>query len=431
MSTHPASALSDLISEYAKGVLLRTPKHTPLDTNAATIAPLRSTQAYLWLTAWLPVIGHPLLKLKDFNVNQFDEELAGLAPQLYLSLLEEKLVKYVARSAQTPREAVQLHYQDDAELSQLDTLYRLCKLAARKSYDALRRANDKSPFDTHMAPIHQAKKGNTLVQHFQESGRVYRRVLAYDVAPPLEKRTPLTHTLDPTIESIECLIANVYELDKIYPELPVTVQRQLDLEEIIEVDLNWRKVALNRKRAVEMELLLANRKKSSRIEQRERKQTDVQMAQADIQRELDDYLDEESGHRRSARVRAHDTPQVTETREERLKRRRLEQGLPQPETVNVRALNSNREEYYDDEEDEDEDEEEYEGEEEDDDDLEEEKEKEKEKVTKQAPMVTAQQPLIHTSNGNFHQYVPPQPQQLPTGVVHHQTQFKHYQPPQY
>lgn len=415
-SNHPANDLSDLISEYAKSVLLRTPKHIPLDLNSGKITPVRSSTAYFWLTNWLHSVGHTLLKLKEFNVNQFDEELVNISPPLYISTLEQKLVKYVSKSADSPPlDVINMHYSIDLkseDLSQLDILYKLAKIASRKSYDAMRKATDKSQVDTHLTPIHQTKKGDTLVQYYQASSRVFKRELVFSKSPTLVKRGQLVQTLDPAVESIECLIANVYQLDAIYGDLPGPVQRQLDLEDIIECDLNWRKVALNRKRAIEMELLLANRKKSSRIEQRERTKTDHHMAQEDIQRELDDYLDEESGNRRSARVRAieHANVEVKETREERLKRRRLEQGQPLPGDVtnlNDKTLGSTKEDYMYDEDEDDDEEEEYEVHHDEDDDEEDLEEGDDDLDLNERP-VKKQKPQVLAQGQQFHQYIPPQ-----------------------
>lgn len=468
-SNHPANDLSPLISEYAKSVLIRTPKHIPLDINMDKIAPVRSSIAYFWLTNWLQSIGHTLLKLKEFNINQFDEEIINLSPQLYISTLQQKLLKYVSKPGAAaaaggvdsinPMDVIKLHYsiQDNQSFSQLEILYKLAKIASRKSYDAIRKANDKSILDTHFSPIHQTKNGESLVQYYQSNARVYKRVLVFQKAPELIKRGELLQTLDPNIESLECLIANVYQLDAVYNELPTPVQRQLDLEDIIESDLNWRKVALNRKRAIEMELLLANRKKSSRIEQRERTKTDHQMAQVEIQRELDDFLDEESGNRRSVRVREmeNSNTEIRETREERLKRRRLEQQgqlIPSSSdvtTTGVPDVTSKDDYYYDGgEEEEEEEEEEYQGEEEEEeeDDLDlDDKSPKKPKFQSQIdnqPQDNSQTQQFQQQQHQFHQYIPlqqpiqfQQPQQfIPQHVITPQQyphqQVTHFIPPQ-
>lgn len=276
----------------------------------------------------------------------------------------------------TPMDIIKLHYalEEGVEFNRLEQLYKLAKIASRKSYDSLRKAHDKVTVSTSATPLHESKDGETLVQYFQTCARVYKRVLTY---PSLdEKDLPKRDTnhyslvFDPSIESVECVIANVYQLDSRYNDLPKVVQRAIDLEAIIEEDLNWRKVALNRKRNLEMEILIANRKKSSRIQQREARER--QMTQEDIQRQLDEYLEEgeEDGlRRRSDRVRAQSSvPEVKESREDRLKRRREEALLSasgdqpivkQQKTSANNEQGANGQDDYDDDEDDDDDEEDF------------------------------------------------------------------------
>ncbi|GAV27921.1 hypothetical protein PMKS-001389 [Pichia membranifaciens] len=183
-------------------------------------------------------------------------------------------------------------------LEQIDVLYNLIKLSNTKSYSNFRKVVDKfekPQLSLKIHPIYTIDKQNTRSEYIiLQDARLYLRRWEYtDLALPLKRseydskvKIPYEdlQPLEPAMIHWECLTAGIYQYDDLIKELKksfgkktssdeyaLSKQLEENIDFIVQHDLKKRKQGAQRKREIEMQMLMANRKRSSRLEEKERR----------------------------------------------------------------------------------------------------------------------------------------------------------------
>lgn len=358
-SDHPAESLSKLVPEDIKNQLLKTPKFLMIEhqNHASTLSSLRNNFKYSFVVQWIYLLKH-VIKLADaFDVENFEEELLGIAPPTFLNSLKSKLILFLKNqkivsidmefdffvdqiykdynllelnglepenagghddNGNENKDGANYLNDNDGDgdgddddddspvitysklpLSEkIDVLYNLIKLANTKSYSNFRKTVDKfekPQFDLKITPIYETVKGNTKEEYIiLQDARVYRRKWEFSkLEIPVEKseynekvKNPYTDLakLSPKLVEWTCLTTGIYQYDNYIKDLRKSFGKKTSSDEyalsqaleanidfIIQHDLKKRKQSAQRKREIEMQMLMANRKRSSRLEEKERR----------------------------------------------------------------------------------------------------------------------------------------------------------------
>ncbi|TID29741.1 hypothetical protein CANINC_001659 [Pichia inconspicua] len=399
-SSHPAENLSNAVPEDIKNQLLKTPKYLSIeyDRYNNTLNSLRNDFKYCYIIEWLYLMKH-LIKLYDaFDVENFEEELLGIAPPTFMNNLKSKLVQYLKNEKMQNIDMefdffVDQIYQDyelieqeedynDPQnnnednsllitytklpiLEQIDVLYNLIKLCNTKSFTAFRNNVDKyqNPHsDLKVIPIYEIVDEDFKIEYIiLQDARLYLRKWKFNqLEIPLTReefdekfKDPYTDlaSLDPEMIQWECLTHNIYQYDAYITNLKKSFGKKYSsheyklskvLEEnidfIIQHDLKKRKQSAQRKREIEMQMLMANRKRSSRLEEKEKRKREEDEARM---KQLESMKHQAAELRASKRQKLKDDMFNSNdrelSREERMKKR---QGLAQQNSNETEITNS-------------------------------------------------------------------------------------------
>lgn len=404
---HPAEHLSKLIPEDIKGQFLRTPKQLLIEnpTYAERLKTLRNHFNYSYLVQWIYLLKH-VIKLSDaFDVENLEEELLGIAPPTFLNSLKSKLIQFLKNEKLQNIDMefdffVDQIYQDynlielneeqlkneesgDGDdtplitysklplLEQIDVLYNLAKLSNTKSYANFRKVVDKfekPQLSLKIHPIYQIDKKNTRDEYIiLQDARLYLRKWEYtNLSLPMNKdqydskiQNPYEdlQSLEPTMVQWECLTAGIYEYDNLIKELKKSFGKKTSSDEyalskrleenidfIVQHDLKKRKQGAQRKREIEMQLLMANRKRSSRLEEKERrKKEEEEKRMKEFELIKQQAAEMRAAKRQKLKESMYSSPQQFNpvSREERLKKRHEMANTPVPVTASPEPSQQN------------------------------------------------------------------------------------------
>lgn len=344
---HPAESLSRLISEEIKAQFLKTPKYLLIENQvySETLKNLRNNYKYSYVVQWIYLLKH-VIKLSDaFDVENFEEELLGIAPPIFLNSLKSKLIQFLKNEKLVSIDSefdffVDQIYQDynlleldddnsndmkhdddnngnnndvnnDEDLDtpvitysklslleQIGVLYQLIRLSNLKNYTNFRKNIDKFEkphIDLKIHPIFEFNEKNLKTEYIiLQDARVYLRVWEFqNLNLPLDKseydlkvKNPYNYllNLEPKLKAWECLTCGIYQYDNFIKTLKTSFGKKTSSREyalskaleanidfIIDHDLKKRKQGAQRKREIEMQMLMANRKRSSRLEEKEKR----------------------------------------------------------------------------------------------------------------------------------------------------------------
>ena len=359
IAEHPAEGLSKLVPEEIKQQLLKTPKALLIENPIyeATLTSLRNNYRYSYIVQWIYLLKH-VIKLSDaFDVENFEEELLGIAPPTFINNLKIKLIqhlknqKLVAIDAEFDFFVDQIYKdynlmelddqfkgisddnkkdieeeekekregdhdmvedQDEDEdnddpvitysklplSKQVDVLYNLIKLSNTKSYANYRKNIEKFEqphIDLKIVPVFEVIEANFKEEYLiLQDARFYMRKWEYrNLELPMNRadfdkkfEDPYDDLMDlnPKMVHWECLTAGLYQYDDYIRKLKSSFGKksssneyalskvlEANIDFVIQHDLKKRKQSAQRKRDIEMQLLMANRKRSSRLEEKERK----------------------------------------------------------------------------------------------------------------------------------------------------------------
>lgn len=331
---HPAEGLSKLISTDVKEQFLKTPKKLLIENPIYNdkLSELRNHFNYSYLIQWIYSLKH-LIKLQDaFDVENFEEELLNIAPPIFINNLKIKLIQYLKNEKLQNIDIefdfyVDQIYQDfkliefddnDNEndnnepiitysklslIEKIDVLYNLVKLSNTKSYSNFRKIIDKFDKPQDSMKIHPIfiidkkiknndnNNNNNIREEYiiLQDARLYLRKIEL---PKLSKNIDFINIdIEPKLIHWECLTTNIYQYDNMITTLKKSFGKksssnefqlskvlEVNLDFIIQHDLKKRKQGAQRKREIEMQLLMANRKRSSRLEEKEKRKREEEEA---------------------------------------------------------------------------------------------------------------------------------------------------------
>ncbi|ODV83935.1 hypothetical protein CANARDRAFT_24635 [[Candida] arabinofermentans NRRL YB-2248] len=378
VTNHPAENLSNLIDIETKELLLKTPPKLLIEeSNYINILnDLRSNPKYCYIIQWLYLMKH-LIKLHDsFDVITFEEELLGIATiPLFINNFKIKLIQYL-----TNYKIDNLSIEFDEKLNQIlnsqlneeyieygkltlfekiEIIYKLIKLANLKNPDNFRKIIDKfnKPHeDTRVLPIFENIIDNNFKEEYfmLEDCRLYYKKFEFKSIeiPKLRKnykklinnnnnnQYETFYLIEPKLIEFKCLTVGIYEFDLYLKNLKLKSGKKTKsiefklynllkdyINKVLTLDLKKRKQLLARKREIQMQSLLANRKRSSRLEEKEL----LKKQQDELKRQKDEELREHAAEIRAAKrlkfkesMYANNNNSVInleESRSERLKKR--------------------------------------------------------------------------------------------------------------
>jgi len=276
ISEHPANFLSKRVDEDVKKQLLMTPPGLLIENPAYkdVLQRIRSNFKFCYIIQWLYLMKH-LIRLSDaFDVENFEEELTGIAdPPVFLNSFKTKLIQYlgnykmksvhnefaseVARFFIKEEKKEQIANGDGTENSKsksetppnewtdydtldldgkIDILYQLVQKANEKSPDHFRKTVMKyedSADDMRIIPILETTNDNGEREEYfmLKDARLYYRKWEFKrMEVPVSKREfeeQLSGELiedyysdfEPKLVSWKCLTAGIYEFDKYVQEM--------------------------------------------------------------------------------------------------------------------------------------------------------------------------------------------------------------------
>ncbi|GMG40463.1 unnamed protein product [Ambrosiozyma monospora] len=294
---------------------------------------IRNNPKYTFIVQWLYLLKH-VIKLQDaFEVGNWEEELVGIATPVFFNNLKIKLIQHLNGYKMTPElirvefteqlnkifgrrhpadfenagsdEQDQLEEEDNyidyekLELNeQLNVIYDLVQLANYKSIDNLRKnvdKHEKPQEEMELEPVFAVDGPNGIREEWfvPEDGRLYYKKTQFQemVIPKKRKecnekiQDPLTYFPDiaPMLLEWSCLTVGIYQFDEFLADLKKKAGKKTASQDyklygklvheygkVLAQDMKKRKEALARKRQIEMQARMANRKRSSRLEAKER-----------------------------------------------------------------------------------------------------------------------------------------------------------------
>ncbi|VEU22533.1 DEKNAAC103673 [Brettanomyces naardenensis] len=345
---HPAEGLSRRVGEDAKRQLLATPPKLLIENPVYgnILSRLRSNFKFCYLVQWLYLLRR-LIHMKDsFDVEDIEEEITGIAdPPMFLNTFKTKLIQYLVnykmRSARDefPEQVDRILGDKEEEEEggigydsldlegKIDILYQLVKKANDKSPDHFRKivsTYEESDNEENMrlTPVFQVVDENFREEYFMlKDARLYYRKWEFQpMEVPKRRRDYFAEIkepaylyfedFEPVLVEWKCLTTGIYEFDAYVQDMKAAGGRKkrsssyrlagrLDkcYDQVIDHDLRKRRQALQRKKEVKMQYLLAHRKRSSRLLEKEQQKKEEE----DKQREEDERLQAEAADRRAER----------------------------------------------------------------------------------------------------------------------------------
>lgn len=228
----------------------------------------------------------------------------------------------------------------------IEVLYVLIKFANSKSFANLRKNADKfeSPqLALKIYPLYTIDKADGIREEFiiLQDARLYLKTIKFnkfEIPQKLsdynkeindENKFDYFQSLEPKIVDWKCLASGIYQFDDYVKSLKNSFGRKYSSDEfklskileenidfIIDHDLKKRKQSAQRKREIEMQSLMANRKRSSRLEEKEKRKREEEAVRLE---ELEILKKNAAEMRAAKRMKLKETSLVS--REERLKKR--------------------------------------------------------------------------------------------------------------
>ncbi|KAH3663706.1 hypothetical protein OGAPHI_005107 [Ogataea philodendri] len=365
-STHPAEKLSNLVDEEVKAVLLKAPARLLIEDPVyhTQLTALRNEYRYAYVVQWIYLLRHMIKLEMSFDVETFEEELLGIASPVFTNAFLTKMVLYLANfklenfdgqindalqqvSARYYEEYDFIDYHGLDLIGKTELFYNLTQLTIFKSADNLRKGVNqysKPQHDLRLEPVFGIVEDGVRSDWFvMEDSRVYFRKSEYPEMIVPKNRTeakkiignPLESfsDIEPSVTEWKCVTTGIYQFDDYLKELKQKAGKRTSstehklytnlknyIDQVAQHDLKKRRQALQRKREIQMQALLANRKRSSRLEAKERQKHE----EDEKKRE-----EEESLVARSAELRVQKRQRIheqvyQESRSQRLQRRHRE-----------------------------------------------------------------------------------------------------------
>ncbi|ANZ73850.1 BA75_00063T0 [Komagataella pastoris] len=339
-TSHPAERLSDFVPEEFRIQLAKTPPRLTIEQPVYQdrLKEIRNNEKFAFIVQWLYLL-RGVIKLYEehFDVISFEEELIGINGELFLLKFKSNLVyalngfkiQNVANHPELFNEQIQSilpnwfleHYDSDEALSafdfndasievKLDIFYELLRLLMVRKEATVRKTVElyDSPWDTmKLLPVFAEDdlKNSVLKEYLiLMDDRMYYREWSFPkIKVPAQRKEYLKlldqyenpfGDLEPKIIRWECLTVGIYEFDEYLNNLKLKTGKKTSskegrllkalepfVEQIYGTDLKKRKEALHRKKELQLQSLLANRKRSSRLEAKERQREEEKRKEHD------------------------------------------------------------------------------------------------------------------------------------------------------
>ncbi|CDK28816.1 unnamed protein product [Kuraishia capsulata CBS 1993] len=329
---HPAEHLSSFVPDEYKQQLLKTPPRQQLEDPLyqQRLAALRDNYKFAFIVQWFQLLRSEIRLTNDaFDVEALEEEFLGITGTTFINrfksaiihlLTGRKIINIENNFADFDSELFLLlpnyfqeHYKTEEELEsfkfndldlvdQLDIYYELLNLTT--FYEVFRKTVDKyaKPWEELRATaILEDNKKSIREEYFiLEDDRLYYRKLEYPrlVIPKTSKQDDeAAETVDelpdsnPKLVEWRCLCVGIYQFDDYLVDLKKkagkrTSSREYKLlqelkpyiERIFTSDFKRRKQSLHRKKELQLQSLIANRKRSSRLEEKEKRRLEEEEA---------------------------------------------------------------------------------------------------------------------------------------------------------
>ncbi|KAI0461676.1 hypothetical protein LJB42_004748 [Komagataella kurtzmanii] len=337
---HPAERLSDFVPEEFRIQLAKTPPRLTIEQPVYQdrLKEIRNNEKFAFIVQWLYLL-RGVIKLYEvhFDVISFEEELIGIDGELFLLKFKSNLIyalngfriDNIANHPELFNEQIQSilpnwfleHYDSDEALSafdfndasievKLDIFYELLRLLMVRKEATVRKTVElyDSPWDTmKLLPVFAEDdvKNSVLKEYLiLMDDRMYYREWSFPkIKVPAQRKEYLKlldeyenpfGDLEPKITRWECLTVGIYEFDEYLNNLKLKTGKKTSskegkllkalepfVEQIYGTDLKKRKEALHRKKELQLQSLLANRKRSSRLEAKERQREEERRKEHD------------------------------------------------------------------------------------------------------------------------------------------------------
>ncbi|QPG73664.1 hypothetical protein FOA43_000977 [Brettanomyces nanus] len=311
VSIHPATNLSKRVGEDVKKQFLTTPPALLIENPAysSILSKLRNDYKFCYLVQWLYVLKHLIRMGEAFDVENLEEEVIGIAdPPVFLDSFKVKLIQYLSNYKINSVSdefsgcvdqifGSEMEYDTLGLEDKVDILYQLVLRANKKSPDHFRKIlsrYDDQEEEMRVTPLLQVSNGDTREEYLMlKDARLYYRKWEFvKMSVPKKRKDYLKEieepeyiyfdNIEPKVVEWKCLAAGIYQFDRYTQDLKASAGRKkksisyrlasrLDscYDRVIAHDLRKRKQALQRKKEVKMQFMLAHRKRSSRLMERE------------------------------------------------------------------------------------------------------------------------------------------------------------------
>ncbi|KAG7719080.1 hypothetical protein KL949_002060 [Ogataea haglerorum] len=374
-STHPAETLSDLVADDVRAVLLKTPPtlliEDPVYHNRLT--ELRNDYRYAYVVQWIYLLRHLVKITENFDVETFEEELLGIASPVFVNTFVTRMVQYLANfkldnfdaqvndaldhvSARYYEEYDPIDYFALDPIGKTELFHNLIQLANIKSRDNFRKSVDqyaKPQHDLRLEPVYAYTEDRELNEWFVlEDSRVYYRKTEYpsmevpkrraDAKKAIRDPAETFADIEPVLVEWRCETAGIYQFDQYLKELKQKAGKKTSsheyklygslkgfVEQVAQHDLKKRRQALQRRREIQMQALLANRKRSSRLEAKEKQKQE----EDEKKREEEERLRAHAAEMRAQKRMKLKEEMYQASRTERLQRRHRGTESSEPKDV--------------------------------------------------------------------------------------------------
>ncbi|GME83667.1 unnamed protein product [Ambrosiozyma monospora] len=231
---------------------------------------------------------------------EFTEQLNKILGRHHASQFQNGVEKGQLEESQVNEEEEDnyIDYESLELNEQLNVIYDLVQLANHKSIDNLRKnvdKHEKPQEEMKLEPVFVVDSPNGIREEWfvPEDGRLYYKKTQFQKMEIPKKRKecnekiqdPLAYfpDIDPVLLEWSCLTVGIYQFDEFLADLKKKAGKKTTSQEyklysklaheygkVLAQDMKKRKEALARKRQIEMQALMANRKRSSRLEAKER-----------------------------------------------------------------------------------------------------------------------------------------------------------------
>ncbi|KAG7694111.1 hypothetical protein KL950_004107 [Ogataea haglerorum] len=374
-STHPAETLSNLVADDVRAVLLKTPPtlliEDPVYHNRLT--ELRNDYRYAYVVQWIYLLRHLVKITENFDVETFEEELLGIASPVFVNTFVTRIVQYLANFKLDNFDAqvndalnhVSARYYEEYDpidyfaldlIGKTELFHNLIQLANIKSRDNFRKSVDqyaKPQHDLRLEPVYAYTEDRELNEWFVlEDSRVYYRKTEYpsmevpkrraDAKKAIRDPAETFADIEPVLVEWRCETAGIYQFDQYLKELKQKAGKKTSsheyklygslkgfVEQVAQHDLKKRRQALQRRREIQMQALLANRKRSSRLEAKEKQKQE----EDEKKREEEERLRAHAAEMRAQKRMKLKEEMYQASRTERLQRRHRGTESSEPKDV--------------------------------------------------------------------------------------------------